>query len=146
LGLLSRHKEGSRGRSADANDTFMELALRLDELEKELKVLASRQDSMDKSIRQAPGMKDYEFLSSEVARLRDELDRMDSKHKEGILTLYSQIYKELKAMRGDRTVQVMDAEPVTEEKLGKVSGQLSRLAKTWREMKPPSVNEPSPPV
>jgi hypothetical protein len=146
LGLLSRHRQGSVEQSSGGNDASKELALKLDELDGKLKTLASHQESLDKSVQQAPRPSDYGFLTSEIARLQGELERMDTKHKEGILTLYSQIYKELKAIRGDRVIQMIDVEPVTNEKLEKVSDQLSRLAKAWREMKPPPVNEPGSPL
>jgi len=146
LGLLSRHRQDSVEQSSGGHDASKELALKLEELDGQLKTLATRQESLDKFIQQAPSPSDYKSLASELARLQGELERMDTKHKEGILTLYSQIYKELKAIRGDRVIQMIDVEPVTNERLEKLSDQLSRLAKAWREMKTSPANEPAPPL
>jgi len=87
-----------------------------------------------------PNRSDFRLLASEIGRLESELERLDDKNKEGMLALYAQVHKELRSIRGDRVIEMIDIEPTTDEKLEEASDQLSELAKTWRKrrVRPPN--------
>ncbi len=108
------------------------ISQRVDALEERLKGLSSRLDALDNGLKQMPNGSDYRLLASEIARLEAELERMDAKYREGMLALYTQIHKEVKSIKGDHIIELLDMEPVTKEKLEKASDTLSELAKTWR--------------
>jgi hypothetical protein len=132
LGFL-RKKEGDVGiRRAAPPDPKKELMPRIDDLGKEVKSFSSTLVKLEKNLKEMPNTSDYRLLASEVSRLQTELERMEAKHKEGMLALYAQVHKELRAIRGDHVIEMIDVEPVTEEKLEEASDQLSELARTWR--------------
>jgi chromosome segregation ATPase len=133
LGFLSRKKiEKVEVAAIDARDDAEDLAPRLDELQKQIGRLATQLEKVERLLREKADASDYRLLASEIARLEDEVSRGEAKQKEGMLALYAQVHKELRAIRGDRVVEMIDIEPVTDEKLEEASDQLSELAKTWR--------------
>jgi hypothetical protein len=105
---------------------------KLSDLDGKIRNMTANLERLDKAIGQMPNASDFRLLASEIARLQDELERMEAKHKEGMLAMYAQVHKELRSVRGDRVIEMIDVEPVTDEKLEKASDQLSELAKTWR--------------
>ena len=131
MGFLSRRRDESRAESTVqlAEDTT---SLRVREIEHRLRQLELRLEALEEALKDAPSGSDFRLLASELARLSAEMERMDAKHREGILALYTQVHKELRSIRGDRVIQMIDVEPVSKEKLGKASDQLSELARTWR--------------
>ena len=132
MGFLNRKREeASRARPATqlADDAVM---ARMGEMEQRLRQLELRIEAFEEALREAPRGSDFRLLASELARLSAEMERMDAKHREGILALYTQVHKELRSVRGDHVIQMIDVEPVSQEKLGKASDHLSELARTWR--------------
>jgi len=111
---------------------------RLSDLDQQVKGLASRLDAMDGFLKKMPNASDFRLVASDIARVEGDLERIEQKNKEGMLVLYAQVYKELKAIRGDRVVEMVDVEPGDGEngdKVEKDMGQLSQLAKNWRKMR-----------
>ncbi len=111
---------------------FDGLAPKFKELYAKLDKLDSRLDKLEKKVNDVPNASDFRLLASELGRLEGEMERMESKHKEGMLALYAQVHKELRSIRGDRVIEMIDLEPASEETLEEASDQLSQLAKTWR--------------
>ncbi len=133
MGFLSRKKEEkAEPAHEEHNDVAVNLAPKLRDLGLQTKQLASQLDKLEKMVKQMPNASDYRLLASEMARLQDEFQRMEEKHKEGMLAMYAQVHKEIRSIRGDRVIEMIDIEPVNEEKLDEASDQLSDLAKTWR--------------
>jgi hypothetical protein len=110
----------------------MELLPKINDLGNEVKNFNSELVKLEKNLKEMPNTSDYRLLASEISRLQTDLERMEAKHKEGMLAMYAQIHKELRAIRGEHVIEMMDVEPVSEEKLEEASDQLSELAKTWR--------------
>jgi hypothetical protein len=132
LGFLTRKREGDVGVGKPVPDPKKELLPKIDDLGNEVKGFSSTLVRLEKDLKEMPNASDYRLLASEVSRLQTELERMEAKHKEGMLAMYAQIHKELRAIKGEHVIEIMDVEPVTEEKLEEASDQLSELAKTWR--------------
>lgn len=113
-------------------DPRADIMPKVSDLDAQLKGLASHLEQLDKSLKQLPNQSDFRLLASEIGRLEGELERMEGKHKEGMLALYAQVHREIRSIRGDHVIEMVDLEPVTDEKLEEASDQLSQLAKTWR--------------
>jgi len=113
-------------------DMMGDFSRRLDEMEDGIRKLSSQLEAFGKTLKEMPNASDFRLLASEVARLEGELERLESKNKEGMLAIYAQVHKEIRSLRGDRVIEMIDVEPVTEEKLEEASDQLSQLARTWR--------------
>ena len=133
MGFLTRKRDGDiKIKSTPPMDPKKEILPKIHDLGKEVKSFSSALDRVEKNLKEMPNASDYRLLASEVSRLQTELERMEAKHKEGMLAMYAQVHKELRAIRGDHVIEMIDVEPVTEEKLEQASDQLSELAKTWR--------------
>ncbi len=144
MGFLSRKRDDRIGpQVVERHDPSKEIKPKLNDLDARMQRLTTNLDRIEKSISQMPNASDYRLLASEVARLQEELERMEGKHKEGMLAMYAQVHKEIRSVRGDRVIEMIDIEPVTEEKLEKASDQLSELARTWRKRRahPPGERE-----
>lgn len=132
MGFLRKRDSGNDGRQVIPPDPREELLPKINNLGREVKSFSSALASIEKNLKEVPNASDYRLLASEVSRLQAELERMEAKHKEGMLAMYAQVHKELRAIRGDHVIGMIDVEPVTDEKLEEASDQLSELAKTWR--------------
>ena len=133
MGFLTRKRDGNiKVKSTVPKDGKKELLPKINDLGKEVKDFSTTLDRLEKNLREMPNASDYRLLASEVSRLQTELERMEAKHKEGMLAMYAQVHKELRAIRGDHVIEMIDVEPVTDEKLEQASDHLSELAKTWR--------------
>ena len=133
MGFLTRKRDLDMGAGKTApRDPERELLPKINDLGNEVRGFNSALTKLEKNLKDMPNASDYRLLASEVSRLHAELERMEAKHKEGMLAMYAQIHKELRAIRGDHVIEMLDVEPVTEEKLEEASDQLSELAKTWR--------------
>ncbi len=133
MGFLSRKHDESIQRSEPAQrDLRPDIMPKVADLNERLRRLSSHLDQLEKTLKQLPNQSDFRLLASEIGRLEGELERMEGKHKEGMLALYAQVHREIRSIRGDHVIEMVDLEPVTDEKLEKASDQLSHLAKTWR--------------
>jgi chromosome segregation ATPase len=133
LGFLSRKREdGVEPPKSLERDPRADIMPKVSDLDSQLKRLASHLEQLEKTLKQLPNQSDFRLLASEIGRLEGELERMEGKHKEGMLALYAQVHKEIRSIRGDHVIEMVDLEPVTDEKLEEASDQLSQLAKTWR--------------
>lgn len=142
MGFLSRKKAESVEAAEEGQDIMSGFSRRLDELEDGIRKLSSQLDGFDKRIKGMPNASDFRLLASEVARLEAELERMESKNKEGMLAMYAQVHKEIRSLRGDRVIEMIDIEPVTEKNLEEASDQLSELARTWRKRRAHPADHP----
>ena len=133
MGFLSRKREeGFEPPTASRRDMHGDLLPRIRDLDAQIKQLTSHLDQLEKTLKQLPDSGDFRLLASEIARLQGELERMEGKQKEGMLAMYAQIHKEIRSVRGDHVIEMIDFEPFSEEKLERASDQLSELARTWR--------------
>ena len=133
MGFLSRKREESLEPSAAPHrETHGDLLPRIRDLDAQVKQLTSHLDQLEKTLKQLPDSSDFRLLASEIARLQGELERMEGKQKEGMLAMYAQIHKEIRSVRGDRVIEMIDFEPFSDEKMERASDQLSELARTWR--------------
>lgn len=133
MGFLSRKRvENIEPPTATLGNIMDDIAPKLNDLDGRIERLASQLEDVEKTLKQMPNASDFRLLASEIARLETEIERMEGKHKEGMLAMYAQVHKELRAVRGDRVIEMIDIEPVTDEKLEEASDQLSQLAKIWR--------------
>lgn len=132
MGFLSRKRVESVTAAEESADMMGDFSRRLDKMEEGIRRLSSQVEAFAKALKEVPNGSDFRLLASEVARLEAELERQDSKNKEGMLAIYAQLHKEIRALRGDRVIEMIDVEPVTEKKLEAASDQLSQLARTWR--------------
>lgn len=138
MGLLSHNRVERSDPAPDVRQGVSDLAGRLAHLEEQVRGLASRFDTMDDFVKKIPNASDFRLVASDIARVESDLERIEQKNKEGMLVLYSQVYKELKAIRGDRVVEMVDMEPGDGEngdRSEKDLDQLSQLAKNWRKMR-----------
>jgi DNA repair exonuclease SbcCD ATPase subunit len=141
LGFLSRDRRTEdETPSLTRKDIVDEVSPRIGELSSKMNDLALRLEKVERAIQDMPNRSDFRLLASEIGRLESELERLDDKNKEGMLALYAQVHKELRSIRGDRVIEMIDIEPTTDEKLEEASDQLSELAKTWRKrrVRPPN--------
>ena len=145
MGLLSRNRVERSDPVPVGSQNFADMTARLSELDQQVRSLASRLDAMDDFLKKMPNASDFRLVASDIARVAGDLERIEQKNKEGMLVLYAQVYKELKAIRGDRVVEMVDVEPGDGEngvRAEKDLDQLSQLAKNWRKMRAqPAVQE-----
>ncbi len=133
MGFLSRKREdGVEPSKSMERDPCADIMPKVSDLDAQLKRLASHLEQLERTLKQLPNQSDFRLLASEIGRLEGELERMEGKHKEGMLALYAQVHREIRSIRGDHVIEMVDLEPVTDEKLEAASDQLSQLAKTWR--------------
>jgi len=148
LGLLSRNRVERSDPVPVGSQNFADMTARLSELDQQVRSLASRLDAMDDFLKKMPNASDFRLVASDIARVAGDLERIEQKNKEGMLVLYAQVYKELKAIRGDRVVEMVDMEPGDGQNGDKAEkdldhlDQLSQLARNWRKMRAqPAVQE-----
>ncbi len=140
MGLLSRSRVDGKAPTSGSRD-ISDLVVRLGRLEEEVRGLATRLDAMDEHLKRMPNASDFRLIASDIARVEGDMQRIEQKHKEGMLVLYAQVYKELKAIRGERAVEMIVEEPGNGQNGDKADAgavhpdHLSQLARNWRKMR-----------